>query len=159
MRSEYSELQEIKDELEKRAPLIRWRIRKDDDDDLFYVSGSIMVSGQILSFQRASDMLILRQRKDFYIDYLMHVITRSFAKAIMDWRPTVKASKEIWDYLEDWEWESLTSDMQEYVLALGREKHKFRNLLSEWLHEGRFLVANCEEYNDLVARTKEALGR
>lgn len=32
-----------------------------------------------------------------------------------------------------------------------------QDLLSEWLHDGRFLVANCPEQKDLIERTKEAI--
>jgi len=32
-----------------------------------------------------------------------------------------------------------------------------RNLLYEWLHEGRFMVANTPEHSDLILRTRLAL--
>ena len=43
------------------------------------------------------------------------------------------------------------------LTAVLDERDALRALLSEWLHEGRFLVANTPEQDDLVRRTRAAL--
>ena len=43
------------------------------------------------------------------------------------------------------------------IEELEAERDALRALLSEWLHEGRFLVANTPEKDDLVRRTRAAL--
>ena len=49
------------------------------------------------------------------------------------------------------------NDAVSYIVGhYGNQIDTAQALLSEWLDEGRFLVANTPEMDDLVERTKEA---
>jgi hypothetical protein len=52
----------------------------------------------------------------------------------------------------------LPGEVLGYISVIETENETLKNLLQEWIVEGRFLVGNCAEEIDLVRRSKEALG-